>query len=169
LDVGGVPDYSYISAWLAHYGFEVDVINPAFDKDFRDHGGMVRYRKGDGTRTPYPDQCFGAAVCLSVIEHGVDLDSFYREMHRVLAPGGYLLISTDFWSTPIDTGGRRKFGAPVRIFTPQDIDDMIALAMQRGFQATGLIDYRCEEKTVEWLGLEYTFIDFALKRVDQSR
>jgi SAM-dependent methyltransferase len=169
LDVGGVPDYSYVSTWLAHHGFEVEVINPALERDFAALDGRVRYTRGDGLRTPYPDGHFAAATCLSVIEHGVERDPFFREMHRVVAPGGYLIVSTDFWHEPIDTGDRQKFGAPVRIFTPSDIEAILERATFNGFRPTGLIDYRCEETTVEWLGLRYTFLDFALRRLDDSR
>jgi SAM-dependent methyltransferase len=169
LDVGGVPGYSHISTWLAHHGFEVDVINPALEREFSAQGGRVRYTRDDGTGTRFADANFAAATCLSVIEHGVELDPFFREMHRILVSGGYLLVSTDFWHEPIDTGDRRKFGAPVRIFTREDIEVIVARAEAHGFGLTGPIDYRCEEKTVEWLGLEYTFLDFALRRLDGRR
>lgn len=167
LDVGGVPGYSHISTWLAHYGFEVDVVNPALDRERTSSDGRVRFTKDDGTGTRFPDSHFGAATCLSVIEHGVELDPFFREMRRVLVPRGCLVVSTDFWHEPIDTGDRRKFGAPVRIFTRAGIEEMMACAEAHGLRPTGTIDYRCEEKTVEWLGLEYTFLDFALRRLDE--
>jgi SAM-dependent methyltransferase len=169
LDVGGVPDYSHVSTWLAHWGFEVDVLNPALEADFAALDGRVRYTRGDGIRTPYPDSHFAAATCLSVIEHGVEPDAFFREMHRVVAPGGYLVISTDFWHEAIDTGDRQKFGAPVRIFTREGIEELLTRAISHGFRPTGLIDYRCDETTVEWLGLRYTFLDFALRRVEHAR
>jgi SAM-dependent methyltransferase len=167
IDVGGVPGYSHISTWLAHYGFEVDVVNPALDRELTSPDGRVRFTRDDGTGTRFPDSHFGAATCLSVIEHGVELDPFFSEMQRILVPGGYLVVSTDFWHEPIDTGDRRKFGAPVRIFTRDEVEGIVARAEAHGFRRTGTIDYRCEEKTVEWLGLEYTFVDFALKRQDE--
>ncbi|HEY1365855.1 MAG TPA: class I SAM-dependent methyltransferase [Gaiellaceae bacterium] len=163
LDVGGVPDYSHVSSWLAHDGFDVEVINPRLEREFTADDG-VRYTRGDGTSTPYPDGHFGAATCLSVIEHGLPLDEFFAEMRRILVPGGYLVISTDFWHEPIDTGDREKFGAPVRIFTRDDVEAIVERARLHGFRPTGMIDYRCEEATVEWLGLRYTFLDFALRR-----
>jgi hypothetical protein len=87
-------------------------------------------------------------------------------MHRILVPRGLLIVSTDFWHEAIDTGDRQAFGVPVRIFTPQDIREIVAIATECGFQATGIIDFRCVETTVRWLGLDYTFIDFSLKRLD---
>jgi SAM-dependent methyltransferase len=165
LDVGGVPNYSFISSWLAHYGFRVDVINPVFTKDSFDANRKIRYLRGDATKCACADCHFGAVTCLSVIEHGIPLEEFFREMHRVLIPGGYLIVSTDFWHEAVDTGNRCAFGVPVRIFMPQDIQQIISQAIQCGFQPTGVIDFRCVETTVQWLGLEYTFIDFVLRRL----
>ena len=165
LDVGGVPDYSYVSTWLAHWGFEVDVVNRSLDCDFTAADGRVRFTRGDATRTPYADGHFAAATCLSVIEHVVDRDPLFRELRRIVAPGGYLVVSTDFWHEPIDTGDRQKFGTPVRVFTREGVEGLLEHAARHGFRPTGMIDYRCEETTVEWLGLRYTFVDFALRRL----
>jgi SAM-dependent methyltransferase len=163
LDAGGSPGYSHLSSWLAHYGFTVDVINLELHGDWTEADGRVRFRRGDATRSGYPDASFGAVTCLSVIEHGVALEPFFAEMRRVLVPGGYLIISTDFWQAPIDTSGKHAFGHPVRIFAPEGIEEMITIAGRHGFQRTGVVDYRCHERVVCWLGFQYTFIDFALR------
>jgi SAM-dependent methyltransferase len=165
LDAGGLPEVSPIARWLARHGFHVDVINPELPDDFTDPDDDIRYLRGDATDSPFADCRFGAVTCLSVIEHGVPIDPFFTEMHRILRPGGYLIVSTDFWHEPIDARGRRCFGSPVRIFTPEALRGLIQRAASHGFQATGVVDYRCEEAVVQWLGLSYTFIDFALRKV----
>lgn len=43
---------------------------------------------------PFPDGCFDVVVSLETIEHLLDPDELLSEVRRVLAPGGYLLLST---------------------------------------------------------------------------
>ncbi len=43
---------------------------------------------------PYPDNYFDTVVTLDVIEHIFDPILFVDEIHRVLTPGGYAIIST---------------------------------------------------------------------------
>ncbi|WP_310448983.1 class I SAM-dependent methyltransferase [Sulfuritalea sp.] len=47
---------------------------------------------GDGP-LPYADEKFAAIVSSSVLEYVVDLDSTLAELHRILAPGGWLLVT----------------------------------------------------------------------------
>jgi len=46
---------------------------------------------------PFHDATFDMVTCISVIEHGVDIPRFVKEMHRVLNPGGRFVITFDFW------------------------------------------------------------------------
>jgi SAM-dependent methyltransferase len=43
---------------------------------------------------PFPDESFGTVVSTDVIEHIVDAVTAARELHRVLAPGGCLVVTT---------------------------------------------------------------------------
>ena len=43
---------------------------------------------------PFPDKYFDAVVALDVVEHVFDPIRFLQEIHRVLADGGYTIIST---------------------------------------------------------------------------
>jgi SAM-dependent methyltransferase len=51
----------------------------------------------DGRVLPFPDASFDAVLCTEVIEHIPDPAETIREMHRVLKPGGLLLVTLP-WS-----------------------------------------------------------------------
>ena len=106
----GAEIYSNVLPALFLYGYrDLHGINLSFTAPTR--RGPIRYIPGDLTRTPYPDGFFDAITCMSVIEHGVPLDDYFREMWRLLKPGGLLITSTDYYPTPIDTRGQSVHGA----------------------------------------------------------
>jgi SAM-dependent methyltransferase len=85
---------------------------------------------GDLERLDLPDAAFDAAVCAEVLEHLDDDAAALRELHRVLRPGGLLLLTvpanpfrydwTDRWA-----GHRRRY-AP---------DALAARMLEAGFPA----------------------------------
>jgi ubiquinone/menaquinone biosynthesis C-methylase UbiE len=53
--------------------------------------GSVTVTQGDATAMPYPDDCFSAVVCFTMLHHIPDRtlqDKAFAEIARVLAPGG---------------------------------------------------------------------------------
>src|SRR6266702_5640433 len=54
----------------------------------------LRYQQGDARALPFPDARFDLVVCFEVIEHLAEQEQVLREVRRVLAPGGILIIST---------------------------------------------------------------------------
>ncbi len=129
----------------------------------------IRFIKGDLTRTPFPDQAFAAVACVSVIEHGVKPEDYFREMSRILKPGGYLITSTDYWCAPVDTSGIFPYGpafGEMKVFDPDGIRQLVQLAGRHGLELTEPLALECEEKVVHWkrVNREYTFIFFVLQR-----
>jgi ubiquinone/menaquinone biosynthesis C-methylase UbiE len=57
--------------------------------------GLKNVRQGDICHLPFADASFDAVICSSVIYHQWvgDVDAALREMHRVLRPGGLLIIN----------------------------------------------------------------------------
>jgi len=164
LDAGG-EFYSNVLPALFVYGYrDLHGINLAFTDPVR--RGPIRYLPGDITHAPFPNEFFDAITCLSVIEHGVPLESYFREMHRLLKPGGVLITSTDYYPTPIDTRGMSAHGSPIKIFSKPEIQAALALAENIGLKPTGDLDLECEEKPIRWdaYGLEYSFVLFTLQK-----
>ena len=162
----GAEFYSNVLPALFLYGYrELYGINLAFTDPAR--RGPIRYLPGDITRTAFADGFFDAITCMSVIEHGVPIEAYFREMHRLLKPGGLLITSTDYFPTPIDTRGMTAHGSPIKIFSKTEIESVISLAQSFGFRLTSGLDLECKETPVRWAeyGLEYTFVIFTLRKV----
>jgi SAM-dependent methyltransferase len=119
-----------------------------------------RLRSASITQLPHPDGFFGFAACVSVIEHGVPIQPFLMEVSRVLAPGGHVLLTTDYWEQPLAIDSSfRAFDLPWNLFSRQDIARFVHSARELGLavvEDSGIPP--CDETTVVWGGQEYTFI-----------
>jgi SAM-dependent methyltransferase len=164
LDAGG-EYYSSFLPKLAKLGFsDLTCINILFDKTER--RGPILYQKGDITHTPFVDECFKFIACLSVIEHGVNIEKYFCEMSRILQKGGLLFTSTDYWHTPLQVQDKVAYGVPIKIFSRDDILRFINIAESFGLALVGELDLECEEQAVTWteFDLKYTFIYFLLRK-----
>lgn len=128
--------------------------------------GGIRYQGGDITRTAFPDGSLAFIACLSVIEHGVDTEKFLTESARILAEGGRLFVSFDYWETPVETRGQQAYGGPIRIFTRRDVDDLLAQAEHCGLHLDSVPDFSCQDRVVHWrrFDLRYTFANLLLAK-----
>ena len=57
------------------------------------HPDVVEF---DGTVIPFPDNHFDAVMCTEVLEHAMAPEALIAEMHRVLKPGGSLVLTVPF-------------------------------------------------------------------------
>lgn len=60
-------------------------------REFAGRDGAVEIVSGDGTRMPFPDNRFSAAVCFTMLHHVPSAeaqDRLFAEAYRVLRPGG---------------------------------------------------------------------------------
>jgi len=166
LDAGG-EEYSSILPCLFLYGYKnLICVNTAFPKN--SNLGPISYQYANILESGANDSSFDVITCLSVIEHGIGLDYYFREMSRILKPGGMLITSTDYWDDPINTYGLSAYNCPVKIFCKEDIFEMIDIAKRYSLElTTKIIDLDCQEKVVTWkkFGLKYTFIILTMKKL----
>lgn len=155
----GAARYSSVLPWLYLYGVE-RLIGNNLEFTRPHHRGPVRYEPGDITATGYGDASFDAITCMSVIEHGVPLEPFLAETARLLAPGGTLVVSTDYDREPPDTSGHQAYGVPVKIFGPEDIRRLVSLAAGKGLDLLGDLVLEHESRPIHWkrTGLDFTYI-----------
>jgi SAM-dependent methyltransferase len=89
LDVGcGSQPYRSLFTVDEYVGLELDT------PDARARDVADAYYEGDSF--PFPGGRFDTLLCNQVLEHVFNPDVFVNEMHRVLAPGGRLLLTVPF-------------------------------------------------------------------------
>jgi 2-polyprenyl-3-methyl-5-hydroxy-6-metoxy-1,4-benzoquinol methylase len=118
--------------------------------------------------TNYRNDMFDYITSLSVIEHGVNIEKYFIEMNRILKKDGILLTSTDYWHDKINNSTKVfSFSTvPDKIFSRSEIENIVMLAEENGFELIEPIDYLCEDKVVHWhsIGIDLTFLFFALRK-----
>jgi SAM-dependent methyltransferase len=124
----------------------------------------IQYLKRDFFDMDFPNHSIRFVIALSVIEHGIVLSDFLREAHRLLAPGGFLILSTDYWHEGVMRSAQRPFGVPWRIFTRQDVETLLRLSAEMGFVVPRDLRLEGISKVVSWLGLSYTFIFLVMRK-----
>ena len=105
-------------------------------------------------RLPYDDASADVVLAGEILEHVVDTEGFLREIHRMLAPGGALVLSTPniFWAKnrvrlllgryPDALEYRSRYGADfghVRIFGPEQLQELLG---ETGFADVAVIGNR---------------------------
>ena len=63
-------------------------INEAYKSDV--YKKLVQY---DGVKFPFPNNSFPTVISNCVLEHINDVDRIIKEMYRVLAPGGFCIVT----------------------------------------------------------------------------
>jgi SAM-dependent methyltransferase len=141
LDVG-CSDGELVARVAGRYRRTVaaDIAPAAVAAAARRHGEAARWICLDASRTlPFADSSFSTVVSLSTLQYLFDPSAFLAEVHRVLAPGGRLLVETpnmaylpqrlrllagrpirtSYWKHGIDGGN-------LHYFTAQSLQQLVA-------------------------------------------
>ena len=97
----GTGEAFALFAHAIHAGIGVDVSSSMLEKA-RDafEGDKLSFVQGDATRLPLKDSLFDSVIMLGGIHHVPDRDALFRQVHRVLRPGGVFIFRepvSDFW------------------------------------------------------------------------
>lgn len=168
LDAGSSAN-SAILKWLSLLGYTKLYACDIREKASRYDKGQIEFSVQDITSTDYPDKFFQAVTSISVIEHGAPLDRFVKEMHRILKPGGFLLVSTDYWSEFIDCSGIFPYGkenAEMKVFQPNELEEFCRMAESCGLSLCSPLNLKTKERAVRWdrVDREYTFAFIAFTK-----
>jgi SAM-dependent methyltransferase len=137
-------------------------LNPNLTK--MPYQGRIRYEVTDFTQTKYAAESFSAITSISVIEHGFDPHRLLKEMSRILKPGGYFIASFDYWPQKIDTSDTRFFDMDWKIFSKEEVRELIELAATYALSPVGALTFEANERPIECGGRKYTFGWLALRK-----
>jgi SAM-dependent methyltransferase len=126
--------------------------------------GCIKWRVADFYHNEFRDSTFAAISAISTIEHGLDTGRLAREMSRLLRPGGLFVFSTDYHALKLDTSEIRHFGVEWKIFSREDIRDLLANFEQHGLEPLGSVSLDHDSAPIHWMGRDYTFVIGALRK-----
>jgi SAM-dependent methyltransferase len=167
LDVGS--SRAVILQWLASLGYEALHACDILDVSGRFEGTEINFSVQDLAATDYATGYFQAITSISVIEHGVTPNDYFREMSRLLRPRGLLLTSTDYWSEPVECAGIYPYGvgsAPMHVFGPSEIESLVEVAREHRLELSSPLDLSTVQKAVRWerVDREYTFMFLSMRK-----
>lgn len=147
------------------YGIDLNI------EDSEIENAPYRLYRGDITNTPFPSDFFDFAVSISVVEHGVDLRTFFKEVSRILKDKSRLFITTDYWKEKKSIAASIKpLGLPWKVFDKNDIEELIITAQDYGLAIEEDINIPpCSDKPIFWQGVEYTFIGLLFRKTASAQ
>jgi ubiquinone/menaquinone biosynthesis C-methylase UbiE len=105
----------------------------------------VEIAPGDATRLDFPADAFDAAVSVQVHEYVKDVGAGLRELHRVLRPGGrLLLVATDWDSIVWASSDRERMARVLDAFEEHLADPHLPTRLAPLFREAGFETPRCE-------------------------
>jgi SAM-dependent methyltransferase len=144
LDMGSSESYILKNTALkctAGEKYGIDLRAP----DVAVHG--VRYLVGDLTAVPVRDGFFNYITCLSVIEHEVDIGRFAQEAARLLAVGGKLFVTFDYWEPKV-TPTIRLYGLGWQPLDRAAVEEFISKLASVGLTLLAPVDYELDEAVI---------------------
>lgn len=134
------------------------------------HHAAVRYPRVRVVRAnlaglPLRSESCDAVVCLQVIEHLWSLRDFLADCHRVLHPGGLLIVSTP--NRPVFSPGLGRGERPTNPFHVEEFDaeQVRAMLADAGFAAVDVVGVHHGARLVRWEAQHGSLVDAQIDAV----
>ena len=128
------------------------------------YNGAIKYEVANFLQTRFADASFDAITSISVIEHGFDSGRLFKEMSRLLRPGGYFIASFDYWPDKIDTADTTFFGMSWTIFSKAEVRSFVEDAKRFGLTPASDMVMDAAQRPISCAGKHYTFGWIALQK-----
>jgi SAM-dependent methyltransferase len=128
------------------------------------YSDYVRYEVSDFMHTPFEAESFEVITAMSVIEHGFNSKVLLAEVSRLLRPRGYFIASFDYWPEKIDTSGISLFGMDWKIFSEQEVRELLKDAVDHNLYPHGKINLGAQERPISSAYKDYTFAWLVLQK-----
>lgn len=94
----GCGDASFTTDLAKHFSgvIAIDISEGQIAENRQKFPGIVFQQHDVSQRFPFADASFGVVWCSEVLEHLFDPEFALREMHRILRPGGRLLVTVPY-------------------------------------------------------------------------
>ncbi|KKS42204.1 MAG: Methyltransferase type 11 [Candidatus Gottesmanbacteria bacterium GW2011_GWB1_43_11] len=182
LDMGcggsNVLRYFFKNHFSQVYGIDLTI-------NWHDRLQQLRFWKSNGFKLPYnlsaqsvtqtnfPSGFFDVLICLSVVEHNVNLADFFDECSRLLKTRGKLYLSTDYWDPKIDTSDAplnygTEPGKEWTIFSKAEIKNLIKTAERHRLTLLESNIARVKKPVVSWNTKKYTFISMVFSKKEKQ-
>jgi SAM-dependent methyltransferase len=172
LDVGSGTGFFILNLWLAGFVGEAHAcdISPgmlaACVESARHVGCDLSVRTADAEQLPYEDACFDLVIGHAILHHLPEPRAALQEMHRVLVPGGELLIAGE----PTRTGDRLARGVGRVTWKAWRAAARVAPPLRRPEPPpdAALSGDRRLLRDLEWVVDLHTFVPSDLERMGRS-
>jgi hypothetical protein len=154
----GVGRYTGVDLKRSHHDFLLTYL------DYFKGRTPKRYRliKGDLLKQRFREK-FNLVICNSVIEHGINVASFFKACKSYCGETSLLFITFDYCNPKIDMSRAdlSMVGGKWDIFCKDSVMEIIALAQKEGFKlidkTTATVLNSNSPCVIDYAGLKYTF------------